>query len=135
MKEFILAQNELKQIFSILPDNGIILLQGELSSGKTSFVQEFLKYKGIEENAHSPTFSVMQKYIYKNAVIYHYDIYQEGLQGILKSGLFENFFEEGLHFVEWGDESLQKALEKFGIKVLNVKLSIFENQRKYKIYE
>ncbi|EAL5465926.1 tRNA (adenosine(37)-N6)-threonylcarbamoyltransferase complex ATPase subunit type 1 TsaE, partial [Campylobacter coli] len=66
---------------------------------------------------------------------YHYDIYQEGLEGLLKNGLFENFFEEGLHLVEWGDENLKKALLKLGIPSLEIKISVEDDKRKYVIYE
>ena len=50
-------------------------------------------------------------------------------------GLFENFFEKGLHLVEWGDENLRKALMKFGIFSTQIKISLKDDKRKYEIYE
>ncbi|MCH5336106.1 MAG: tRNA (adenosine(37)-N6)-threonylcarbamoyltransferase complex ATPase subunit type 1 TsaE [Campylobacter sp.] len=135
MKEFILAQNELQSLFEELPNQGIILLRGDLASGKTTLVKEFSKYLGFNENVSSPTFALMQKYTHKNQVLYHYDFYQIGFEGILKNGLFENFYEEALHLVEWGDELLKTALKKMGLESLNIEIEILKNKRKYVIYE
>lgn len=135
MKEFILAQNELQSLFEELPNQGIILLRGDLASGKTTLVKEFSKYLGFNENVSSPTFALMQKYTHENQVLYHYDFYQVGFEGILKNGLFENFYEEALHLVEWGDELLKTALKKMGLESLNIEIEILKNKRKYVIYE
>ncbi|TKX29420.1 tRNA (adenosine(37)-N6)-threonylcarbamoyltransferase complex ATPase subunit type 1 TsaE [Campylobacter sp. MIT 12-5580] len=135
MKELVLAEDELEMICSLFPAQGVVLLRGDLASGKTTLVQHFLKFKGYEESVNSPTFSFMQHYKFKNLEIFHYDLYQIGFEGILQNGLFENFFEEGLHLVEWGDDSLEKALKKQGLKVLNIKISSIDEKRKYVIYE
>lgn len=135
MKEFILKENELDKLFTELPNKGIILLQGELGSGKTTLVKKWMHFLNLEEDVSSPTFSIMQKYEKENQLVYHYDIYQQGLEGILKNGLFENFFEEALHLVEWGDESLKNALTRFHLQCLSIKISFLENERKYEIYE
>ncbi|QOW64279.1 tRNA (adenosine(37)-N6)-threonylcarbamoyltransferase complex ATPase subunit type 1 TsaE [Campylobacter hepaticus] len=135
MREFILAKDELKLMLENLPKEGVVLLEGDLASGKTSLVQAWVKFLGLDEKIDSPTFSIMQKYKSQNICIYHYDIYQQGLEGLLVNGLFENFFEEGLHLVEWGDEKLKRALLKLGIVSVQIKISIEKNKRKYEIYE
>ena len=126
MKEFILAKDEIKTMLQIMPKEGVVLLQGDLASGKTSLVQAWVKFLGL---------STMQKYENHDICIYHYDIYQEGLEGLLANGLFENFFEKGLHLVEWGGENLKKTLMKFGISTIQIKISIKDDKRKYEIYE
>lgn len=135
MKEFVLAKDELKTMLQTLPKQGVVLLQGELASGKTSLVQAWVSFLNLDEKVDSPTFSIMQKYENQDICVYHYDIYQEGLEGLLKNGLFENFFEEGLHLVEWGDENLKKALLKLGIPTLEIKISVEDDKRKYVIHE
>ncbi|EPI9981041.1 tRNA (adenosine(37)-N6)-threonylcarbamoyltransferase complex ATPase subunit type 1 TsaE [Campylobacter upsaliensis] len=135
MREWILKQDELNELLKYLPNSGVVLLRGDLASGKTSLVQALLKKIGFDENANSPTFSLMQSYKKDEKKIYHYDIYQVGLNGILQNGLFENFFEEGLHLVEWGDENLEKALKKMGIKPYIIEIFPLNQKRKYVIYE
>ena len=114
-----------------MPKSGVIILQGDLASGKTTLVKAIVKAHGIDADVTSPTFSVMQSYGDK---IFHYDIYQSGFEGILKNGLFENLLEDGLHLVEWGDESLQKMLAKFGEKYIKIIISPSANGRKYEVY-
>ncbi|EFP1008146.1 tRNA (adenosine(37)-N6)-threonylcarbamoyltransferase complex ATPase subunit type 1 TsaE, partial [Campylobacter jejuni] len=43
MKEFILAKDEIKTMLQIMPKEGVVLLQGDLASGKTSLVQAWVK--------------------------------------------------------------------------------------------
>ncbi|TKX32299.1 tRNA (adenosine(37)-N6)-threonylcarbamoyltransferase complex ATPase subunit type 1 TsaE [Campylobacter aviculae] len=133
MKEMILTQNELDKLLINLPRNGVVLLQGDLASGKTSLVQAWVKFLNLSDQVTSPTFSIMQKYQNENICVYHYDIYQQGLDGLLKNGLFDNLFEEGLHLVEWGDDGLKEKLLQFGILTTIVKISIEKNKRKYEI--
>lgn len=137
MREFILAKDELNSICELIKDEGIVLLQGDLASGKTSLVKAIARYKGVREDVSSPTFSIMQSYQAKNTKIYHYDIYQNGLKALLENGLFENFFEKGLHLVEWAQEDLEAYLLKFKLESMLIKLSTTkdENKRKYKVYE
>ncbi|OCR95152.1 tRNA (N6-adenosine(37)-N6)-threonylcarbamoyltransferase complex ATPase TsaE [Campylobacter fetus subsp. testudinum] len=129
LKRFELGKDELDLIVKELPKSGVIVLQGDLASGKTTLVKSIVKSAGIDENVSSPTFSVMQNY----GNIYHYDIYQNGIESIKKNGLFENFFEDGLHIVEWGDENLIDMLNKYEIKVCVVKISVLNDKRTYEV--
>ena len=128
--EFILGENEISRVVEILPKSGIIILQGNLASGKTTLVREIVKKHGKNwKNVSSPTFSIMQNY----GEIYHYDIYNAGINGILKNGLFENFFAPGLHLIEWGDENLMKYLQNFGLEFCIVQISVKGKKRKYEV--
>ncbi|MBR4140909.1 MAG: tRNA (adenosine(37)-N6)-threonylcarbamoyltransferase complex ATPase subunit type 1 TsaE [Campylobacter sp.] len=128
--EFVLSLNEISQIAEILPKKGIILLMGDLASGKTTLVKAIAKTHGIDPKiVNSPTFSIMQKY----GQIYHYDIYNDGSSGLLKNGLFENFFEDGLHIVEWADENLIELLKKYLLDFCIVKIEINGDKRKYEV--
>lgn len=130
-KNFELALSEISQIAEILPKNGIVILRGDLASGKTTLVKKIAEIHGQNpQNVSSPTFSIMQNY----GEIFHYDIYNCGLNGLLENGLFENFFESGLHLIEWGDENLAKMLKNFGLKFCVVKILASKDAKK-RIYE
>lgn len=130
-REFILNLNELDELAKILPKEGVVILRGDLASGKTTLVKAIAKACGIDSDVTSPTFSVMQGY--ENNV-FHYDIFQNGFEGILKNGLFENFFEEGLHLVEWGDDELEDMLKKFNIAYVKILITPHERGRKYEVF-
>jgi tRNA threonylcarbamoyladenosine biosynthesis protein TsaE len=109
------------------------LLRGNLGSGKTTLVKNFAKTLHIDESdVSSPTFSVMNRY---GDEFFHYDIYNDGLEGLLKNGLFENFQENGYHFVEWGDEKLESLLKEYSFSYVTITIETKQNKRLYKVFK
>ncbi len=118
------------KIQDIFPDGGIVLLVGDLASGKTSLVKNFVGVLGVNEDVTSPTFSILN--IYDDRV-YHYDIYNQGSQKFLESGLLENLEFCGFHFIEWADKDLERYLKVAGFKYLKVVISPSGEKREYRI--
>jgi tRNA threonylcarbamoyladenosine biosynthesis protein TsaE len=116
------------QIVKQLPKGGIVLLRGDLASGKTTLVQSFVKFLGLDSEASSPTFAVMN--VYDDAV-YHYDIYNEGTAKFIESGLLENLEKEGYHFIEWADEKLENILQTYGFCFVCIEIKPKQEQREY----
>ncbi|MCD4757414.1 MAG: tRNA (adenosine(37)-N6)-threonylcarbamoyltransferase complex ATPase subunit type 1 TsaE [Arcobacteraceae bacterium] len=108
--------------------NIVVLLQGDLASGKTTLVKNYLKAIGCDDKVTSPTFSIQS--IYGNN-IYHYDVYNKTLEEFISLGLLEEFEKDGIHFVEWGDENLKKILDDYGFEVLVVKINKLNEKREY----
>lgn len=106
----------------------VVILRGDLASGKTTFVKEFVKSVGFSDNVTSPTFSIQTVYSNK---IYHYDVYNKSLEEFISLGLLEEFENSGIHFVEWGDERLQELLISYGFDVLVLNLYKNVNKRQY----
>ena len=80
----------------------VIFLKGELGSGKTTFVQKYLKYKYSFTNASSPTFGIVNTYPINEIMIYHYDLYRITKPAELNDiGLYDNLEANTLHFIEW----------------------------------
>ncbi len=127
--KFELGENELARLVEILPNEGVVVLRGDLASGKTTLVKAIVAARGKSAPVTSPTFSLMHDY----GRIYHYDLYRAGFDEIVQNGLIENFFEEGLHLVEWGDERLIKWLAKYEIPVLVVSISGAGEKRTYEV--
>jgi tRNA threonylcarbamoyladenosine biosynthesis protein TsaE len=121
-----------KEIKKRAPNGGIVLLRGDLASGKTTLVKSFVNYSDVEDEVTSPTFSVMNSYGDK---IFHYDIYNEGVEKFVESGLLENLEEEGYHFIEWGDEKLESLLKDLGYKYIVIDIKEMGDEREYEIYE
>ena len=108
----------------------IILLRGTLASGKTTLVKKFVENIGIKDIVTSPTFSIQSIY---GDNIYHYDIYNKTLNEFISLGLLEEFEKSGVHFVEWGDEKLEKILKEYGFNFLIISISKNDdkNRREY----
>jgi len=124
-----LALNELtplcERITNELPSGGVVILQGDLASGKTTLTQAFSRYLGMEEAVTSPTFSLQQRYGDK---LYHYDLYNYGFDKFLSLGMMEELEREGYHLIEWGDESLIGWLKRAGIETVTLKITKCDEQ-------
>ena len=106
----------------------IVLLRGDLASGKTTLVQNFVASLDIDDIVTSPTFSIQSIY---GDNIYHYDVYNKTLKEFVALGLLEEFENSGIHFVEWGDEKLENILKEYGFDVIVVNIEKKEESREY----
>ena len=68
--------NFAKDFASTLKKGDIVILSGDLGSGKTKFVQGILKYFNLENEISSPTFTIVNEYIKNDINIYHFDVYR-----------------------------------------------------------
>jgi len=114
-----------------LKEGGVLILQGDLAAGKTTLTQAFAKYLGLDDMVTSPTFSLQQCY---GESLYHYDIYNHGLDHFLALGMLEELEKEGYHFIEWGDDALAKLLTTAQIPTVILSITKEGNQeRTYRI--
>ncbi|AFY61156.1 tRNA (adenosine(37)-N6)-threonylcarbamoyltransferase complex ATPase subunit type 1 TsaE [Synechococcus sp. PCC 6312] len=76
----ILTQMELQALAQSwgenLPAGTTILLNGDLGSGKTTFVQGLGLGLGISDPIVSPTFTLIQEYFEGRLPLYHFDLYR-----------------------------------------------------------
>ena len=80
----------------------IILLKGQLGSGKTTFVKELLFHKYKFNDVNSPTFGIINTYNIKDNLIFHYDLYRiNNASELDEIGLYDNLEMEAIHFIEW----------------------------------
>ncbi|MEA1892707.1 MAG: tRNA (adenosine(37)-N6)-threonylcarbamoyltransferase complex ATPase subunit type 1 TsaE [Campylobacterota bacterium] len=111
--------------------NGVIILQGDLASGKTTFTKQLALYLGVEDDVTSPTFSLQQCY---GDRMFHYDMYNHGLEHFISLGMLEELDKDGLHLIEWGDDKLVEILDSAGMRILIIKITKLEsNIRQYEV--
>jgi len=131
--EFILEENDLSKIINKLDEiidknESIILLRGDLASGKTTLVKEYVKFLNLDDMVTSPTFSIQTIY---GENIFHYDIYNKTLEEFISMGLLEEFEKNGVHLVEWGDDRLDELLNSYGFHTIKIDIEKLENKRRY----
>lgn len=84
-----------------LSGNEIILLNGELGAGKTTFTKSLAKALGVTDIVTSPTFAFMREY-YGKYKISHYDMYRaENQDELFELGIYDNLTEPGIAIIEW----------------------------------
>lgn len=87
----------------ILPD-ALILLEGDLGSGKTVFVKGLAQAVGIDPaEVRSPTFVLAQELEGSGGRLVHLDLYRIQMEDVEKSGLLEHLWGPGLIAVEWAE--------------------------------
>lgn len=106
------------------------LLNGDLGSGKTTLVRDFVRLRGGRDDVTSPTFSLSQDY----DDIFHYDFYQKEYNHLLELGFIELFEREGVHFIEWANIGIKELLKKCQFKMVRVDITPLDSgEREYKI--
>ena len=107
------SENETKQfakkLASKLNIGDVIVLTGDLGSGKTKFTEGFLQHFGLENEISSPTFNIVNEYVNDKIKIFHFDVYRlESVDEFYEIG-GEEYFSNGICIVEWG-EIIKEAL-------------------------
>lgn len=115
-------------IVNDLPSGGVIVLQGDLASGKTTFTQAFAVYLGLNNAVTSPTFSLQQAY---GDRLYHYDLYNYGFEKFLSLGMMEELEHPGYHVIEWGDDTLVGWLKRAGMDAVILKITKCDEQSRW----
>ena len=81
----------------------VIVLTGDLGSGKTKLTEGILSFFGLENEISSPTFTIVNEYQTKNFPIFHLDVYRlENSDEFLAIG-GDEYFEKGVSIIEWGE--------------------------------
>ncbi len=111
-----------------IPIGSIIALNGNLGSGKTTFVKGVLKGFNYDGEVTSPTYTLINEYEAKYRII-HIDCFREkNIDRWLNIGLIDYFTNENILFIEWPNHIKnilfsRKIIElNFEIKDLNERL-------------
>ncbi len=103
-----------KSLINKINGVNIILLKGELGTGKTTLIKSILKNLGIEENITSPTFSIVNQYSTSNLLINHFDLYRvKSLKELDVIGFEEYLDNEGITFIEWPKIAMSKISYRY----------------------
>lgn len=82
--------------------NMVICLDGDLGSGKTTFVKAFAASMEINENITSPTFNIIKEYNSGELPLYHMDVYRIN-ENDGDIGIEDYFYNNGITIIEWSE--------------------------------
>ena len=109
----------------------VVLLNGDLGAGKTTFTQFVFSALGVKESVTSPTFAILKTYKGSECVLHHFDMYRIGEEEAIESGFDEILSDRNsIIFVEWS-ENTASLLPKETICV-NIKL-LADDRREFEI--
>ena len=84
-----------------------ITLTGDLGAGKTAFVKAFCRRLKVADNVSSPTFALVNEYVFlgengQEQTIHHLDLYRlRSLDEALGIGIEDYLYDEHYCFIEW----------------------------------
>lgn len=110
----------------------VIVLTGDLGSGKTKFTEGFLKYFNLDKEISSPTFTIVNEYKNNDINIYHFDVYRLSDSDEFYAIGGDEYFSSGICLIEWG-EIIKDVLPDNYIQISFEKDSSNENIRYIKI--
>jgi tRNA threonylcarbamoyladenosine biosynthesis protein TsaE len=88
-----------------LRDGDVVLVRGELGSGKTTLVRGAARALGVADAVTSPTFSIGHRYRAADVTVSHLDLYRLGELEQEDPALLEDYLGPGrIAFVEWPRE-------------------------------
>jgi tRNA threonylcarbamoyladenosine biosynthesis protein TsaE len=93
------------QIAAHLGRSDVLLLIGDLGTGKTTFTQALAAALGIDEPVTSPTFTIMRHYVTRDQhTLLHIDAYRlRGPAELSDLGIDELLDDGAMAVIEWGD--------------------------------
>ncbi len=92
------------EIASLSAPGDLIVLAGDLGTGKTAFAQGFARGLGVEEPVTSPAFILVRTYDDGRVPLIHLDVYRlDTMQEMVDLGIAELLDDGGVTLVEWGD--------------------------------
>jgi tRNA threonylcarbamoyladenosine biosynthesis protein TsaE len=100
------------QLAGGLKDGDIVLVRGELGSGKTTFVRGAARALGVTDAVTSPTFSIGHRYRARGVTVSHLDLYR--LAGLCEEdpALLADYLGPGrIAFVEWPKDGAPELSE------------------------
>jgi tRNA threonylcarbamoyladenosine biosynthesis protein TsaE len=85
-----------------LSPGDVVLLEGELGTGKTTYVRGAAHALGVGEPVTSPTFTIGQVYAGSGVEVAHLDLYRVASLAGEEPGLVDDYLTpERIAFVEW----------------------------------
>ena len=83
-----------------------VYLHGDLGAGKTTLTRGLLRALGHTGPVKSPTYALVELYVYSGYILYHFDFYRFNRpEEWLEAGLDEHFNGQAVCLVEWPEKA------------------------------
>jgi len=102
----------------------VILFNGQMGAGKTTFIKALSKTLGVENPTSSPTFSLVNEYEAQHGLVYHFDMYRlKNEMEALDFGIEDYLYSGHWCFIEWAEKIPNLIPEKYSV----ITIEILEN--------
>ncbi len=128
------TQKLAKKFAKTLVGGDVVLLNGDLGAGKTTFTKFVAKALGVKDEVTSPTFTIMKEYDGKRLRLIHFDMYRlenaDESTGFGFDDYIKNKNYNVVIFIEWSE----RVKELLGDHYIIVDIKrIDDNKRQFSI--
>lgn len=104
----------------------VVLFEGEMGAGKTTFIKVLVEELGTQDEISSPTFSIVNEYETDSGKVFHFDLYRiKSEEEAMDFGIEEYLYSGNYCFLEWPSKIENLIPEEHHI----VKIIAEENSR------
>ena len=105
--------------------NKVLLFYGDMGVGKTTLIKEICTSLGVEDVAHSPTFSLVNEYqTTSNNTVFHFDFYRiENEEEAYDMGIEDYLYSNNWCLIEWP----QNVKNLLPLDAVEIKINLLEN--------
>lgn len=122
-KRIVLNEAELLHLGKKMGENllphDVLVLTGELGTGKTTLTKGIAVGLGINQMIKSPTYTIVREYSKGRLPLFHMDVYRLASGDGEGIGLEEYFERDGVVVMEWGNNLIEELPESY----IEIKLS------------
>ena len=91
-----------QECWKAIGNHKVIAFYGQMGAGKTSFIHALCRQKHVSSAVSSPTFSIINEYVYPGGVLYHIDLYRlEQEEEAFRAGVEDCLYSGNICLVEW----------------------------------
>jgi tRNA threonylcarbamoyladenosine biosynthesis protein TsaE len=117
-----------ERLSALLHPGDVVIISGELGTGKTRLVQGIARGLGVSGPVTSPTFSLVKEY-YGRLPLYHADLYRLAPRDLPALGLEEYLQDGGVLCIEWGERAAG-LYERWSDDALLIDLGWLDEERR-----
>lgn len=133
------TKNIAASLSKLLNAGDVVLLEGNLGAGKTTFTKGLAEGLGIKRVIKSPTYTLIREYDEGRVPLYHMDVYRLEETGGTDLGLEEYFEGEGVSVIEWAtfipedipEQHLEVQLKPVGEELMERKITFIPKGKRY----
>jgi len=127
--ELTIRLNDIKKMaeafWNAVGDANVMAFHGEMGSGKTTFIHALCEVKQVSSTIGSPTFSIINEYVFPGGTMFHIDLYRlKDEDEAIRAGVEDCLYSGNICLVEWPE----KAPGIFPENTLKVYLDFIDSQ-------
>lgn len=112
---------EAARFFIATNPSKVILFNGSMGAGKTTFIKSLCLALGVKGPTSSPTFSLVNEYQATDGLVYHFDMYRlKNENEALDFGIEDYLYSGHWCFIEWAEKIPNLIPENHTVCTLSV---------------